>query len=160
MKKFLLLYWGMTALLFTIFYWDISPIATVVNHFQTDFIIWLTSLTLEDKMMDGHAILISKYYHLVIEKACNGIIPYLFFMASIIAFPSTLIDKVKWAVIGYVVLISMNIFRIWMITQLVMDEVSNFSLAHDMIGNVLLIVTSLFLFILFVKSRTRYNTQK
>ena len=160
MKKFLLLYWSMTALFFALFYWDISPIATLINPIQTDFIAWLTSLTLEDRLIDGHSILISKYYHLVIEKACNGLIPYLFFMASVVAFPSTWMHKLKWAVIGYVVLTSINIFRIWMITQLVLDEVGNFSLAHDMIGNVLLIFTSLLLFILFVKSRNRYNVKK
>ena len=160
MKKFLLLYWSMTALFFALFYWDISPIAIVINHLQTDFTTLLTSLTLEDRLMDGRTILISKYYHLVIEKACNGIIPYLFFISSIVAFPSTIIHKVKWAIIGYVVLTAINTFRIWMITQLVLDKVGNFSLAHDMVGNALLIFTSLLLFILFVKSRARYNIKK
>ena len=160
MKKFLLLYWSMTALFFALFYWDISPIANLINPIQTDFIAWLTSLTLEDGLMDGHSIIISKYYHLVIEKACNGFIPYLFFMASVVAFPSTWRHKLKWGVIGYVVLTGINTFRIWMITQLVLDEVGNFSLAHDVIGNVLLIFISLMLFILFVKSRARYNIKK
>jgi exosortase/archaeosortase family protein len=160
MKKFILLYWTTTALFFAIFYWDISPISNIINSMQTDFTTLLTSLTLEDGMIDGYSILISQHYHLIIEKACNGLIPYLFFIASIIAFPSTIIHKIIWAVIGYVVLIVVNVFRIWMITQLVLDEVGNFSLAHDVIGNALLIFTSLLLFILFVKSRARYNTKK
>ena len=105
--------------------------------------------------MDEHRIIISSHYALVIEKACNGMIPYLFFLASIVAFPSTIIHKVKWAIMGYIFISAMNIFRIWFVTQLVIEERNNFSLAHDYLGNGLLIVTGLLLFTWFVKSRKK-----
>jgi len=155
MKQFLSIYWLSIGLLFAIFYWDPSPVASMLNRGQTDFTSFLTSLTLPTQMMEQHQIIINPYYTLVIEKACNGMIPYLFFLASIIAFPSTLRHKFIWALLGYVVIQGVNILRIWIISTMVLKEESNFSLAHDYVGNILLIVTALSLFVLFVKSRGR-----
>ena len=153
MKRFLLLYWLMIALLFLVFYWDLSPIATVINQLQTDIVTNLTSLTLPDNIMQEYEIVINRHYRLVIEKACNGMVPYLFLLASIIAFPSTIKHKIKWAMIGYILITAVNIFRIWLITQLVLEEVGNFSLAHDFLGNFILIFMAVFLFVFFVRKR-------
>ena len=155
MIKFLLTYWIGIALFFGIFYWDASPISLLINQHQTSLTTYLTSLTLPNEMMNNYRIFISDNYSLVIEKACNGMIPYLFFLASIMAFPSTLLHKAKWALFGYLLISLMNTFRIWMVTQLVLQERNNFSLAHDYLGNALLISTGLMLFILFVKSRKK-----
>jgi len=153
MIKFLLTYWLGIALFFGIFYWELSPISLLINQFQTDLTTYLTSLTLPTSMMNNYHIFINANYSLVIEKACNGIIPYLFFLASISAFPSTLLHKIKWAIFGYIFIVTMNILRIWMVTQIVLQEQNNFSLAHDYLGNILLIGTGLMLFVGFVKSR-------
>lgn len=160
MKKFLFSYWLGIALLFTLFYWEYSPFSLYINNIQTNLTAYLTSLYLEEGMMESHRIFINPSYALVIEKACNGMIPYLFFLASIIAFPSTLIHKVKWAIMGYVFISSMNIFRIWFVTQLVLQEKNNFSLAHDYLGNALLILTGLVLFTSFIKTREQQETTK
>jgi exosortase/archaeosortase family protein len=153
MKKFILLYWLNIILLFSLFYWDISPIAEILNHLQTDLTTYIISLTLNDEITEGYEIIINSHYSLVIEKACNGMIPYLFFLASIIAFPSTLSHKIKWTLIGYTIITTINIFRIWLIAKLVLAEVGNFSLAHNFIGNAILICTALTIFILFVKTK-------
>jgi exosortase/archaeosortase family protein len=153
MKQFLLLYWLSIGLFFAIFYWDISPIASILNHGQTEMTSFLTSLTLPSTMMEEHRILINPYYELVIEKACNGMIPYLFFLAFIVAFPATWRHKLIWAVIGYVVIEGINVLRIWIVSQMVLESRSNFSLAHDYLGNILLIATALSLFVLFVKTK-------
>ncbi len=155
MKKFLLTYWIGIALLFVIFYWELSPISTTINTLQTNFTTFLTSLSLPTGMIKEHKIFINPHYALVIEKACNGMIPYLFFLASIIAFPSTLIHKVKWAIMGYFFITTINIFRIWFVTQFVLEERNNFSLAHDYLGNGILILTGLVLFTSFVKTRAK-----
>lgn len=155
MKKFLLSYWLGIAMLFGVFYWNLSPLSSIINAVQTDLTVYFTSLTLADDMMDSYRILINEHYSLVIEKACNGMIPFLFFLASIIAFPSTLKHKLKWAVIGYLFITFMNTFRIWFVAQLVLQERQNFSLAHDYLGNALLILTGLLLFTWFVKSREK-----
>ena len=158
MKKFLFTYWISTALLFILLYSDISPISEMINSIQTNLTAFLTSLTLPIEMMEEHRIFINKHYVLVIEKACNGIIPYLFFLASIIAFPSTLRHKIKWAILGYLIISTMNIFRIWLVTQFVLYEQGSFSLAHDYLGNGLLIITGLILFTSFVKTRSKKST--
>ena len=154
MKIFILKYWLGIALLFTIFYWEFSPLSSI-NYIQTSLTIILTSLRLPAEMMSNHEIFITKNYVLVIEKACNGTVPYLFFLASILAFPSTLGYKIKWVVIGYILIVFVNIFRIWLVTQFVLDSRDNFSLAHDFLGNLLLIVSALILFVLFVKMRPK-----
>jgi len=155
MKKFLLSYWLGLALLFGLFYWDSSPFSLLVNTMQTNITAYLTSLSLNAGMMEGHHIFISEHYALVIEKACNGMIPYLFFIASILAFPATLAHKAKWAIMGYLFITTINVFRIWFVTQFVMIEKKNFSLAHDYLGNGLLILTGLILFTSFIKTRNR-----
>jgi len=155
MKKFLLSYWLSIPLLFALFYWEVSPFSLAINEFQTNLTALLTSFSLPQGMIETHRIFITEHYALVIEKACNGMIPYLFFLASIIAFPSTLIHKVKWALIGYLFISAINVFRIWFVTQFVLQEQNNFSLAHDYLGNGLLILTGLILFTSFIKTRKK-----
>jgi len=158
MKKFLITYWVGILLLFVLFYSEYSPFSLIINGFQTTMTSLLTSLTLHEGMVVGNRILISQNYALVIEHSCNGMIPYLIFLASILAFPAKPFHKLKWAIMGYVVISSINIFRIWLITHFVQQEQSNFSLAHDYIGNALLIVTGLILFVIFIKTREKPQT--
>jgi len=153
MIKFLLTYWIGIAIFFGIFYWETSPVSLIVNQFQTNLTTYLTSLTLPSEIMNNYHISITQNYSLVIEKACNGITPYLFFLASIVAFPSTILHKIKWAILGYLFIATMNVLRIWMVTQFVLKGQENFSFAHDYLGNALLIITGLLLFIGFVKYR-------
>jgi len=155
MKKFLFSYWLGMALLFGIFYWDYSPFSLIINNMQTNITAYLTSLSLTEGMMEAQHIFITEHYSLVIEKACNGMIPYLFFVASILAFPASLTHKVKWAIMGYLFISIMNVFRIWFVTQVVLEEQKNFSLAHDYVGNGLLILTGLILFTSFIKTRKK-----
>ena len=155
MKKFLLTYWTGIIILFAVFYWEYSPISAIINNYQTNLTSLFTSFSLKEGMMEAHRIFITEHYALVIEKACNGMIPYLFFLASILAFPSTITHKVKWAIIGYLFISAMNVFRIWFVTQFVLQSQNNFSLAHDYLGNGLLILTGLILFTSFIKTRNK-----
>jgi len=155
MIKFLLSYWLGILLFFGLFYWDVSPLSSIINQQQTNLSAFLTSLTLPIDMMNNYHIFINARYSLVIEKACNGMIPYLFFLASIMAFPSTVQHKLKWAILGYLIIVTINTLRIWMVTQMVLNEQENFSLAHDYLGNGLLIMTGLMLFVFFVKTRRK-----
>ncbi|CAA6813543.1 MAG: Unknown protein [uncultured Sulfurovum sp.] len=153
LKKFILLYPLSILLLFLFFYWEASPLANIINEWQINLSSFLTSFTLDNSLMKENHIFISHRLTLVIDKACNGFIPYFFFLASIIAFPSSLVHKIKWAIYGYLILSLLNIFRIWFITQLVMHTESNFSLAHDYLGNMFLVLSGLILFILFIRTR-------
>ncbi|HHD75753.1 MAG TPA: exosortase/archaeosortase family protein [Campylobacterales bacterium] len=152
MKKFTLHYLLTLLILFTLFYWEASPIAYLINNLQIDLTSYLTAFTLSDEMMQENKIWINPMLLLIIDKACNGFIPYFFFLASVIAFPTSIIHKLKWALIGYVVLSLLNVFRIWFISQLVMLEESHFALAHDVFGNLFLLIGGLGLFVGFVKT--------
>lgn len=153
MKKFLFIYTLILSILFMVFYWNSSPIANILNHWQINLSSLLTSFTLADELMQNNRILISPTLTLVIDKECNGLVPYFFFLASIIAFPSTVLHKIKWAIMGYLLLSILNVFRIWFITQFVTSSQNNFSLAHDYLGNVFLVFSALLLFITFIKTR-------
>ena len=159
MKNFILSYWLGIVILFALFYWEQSPLSFHINNFQVNITSYFTSLLLAPGMMEANKIFISSSYVLVIEKACNGLIPYFFFLASIAAFPSTLKHKIKWAITGYIVISAINLFRIWFVTQFVLEEKNNFSLAHDYLGNGLLILTGLILFTSFIKTR-KINTEE
>jgi exosortase/archaeosortase family protein len=152
-KNFLFIYFFTLVFLFGAFYWDASPIANTINQWQINLSSLLSSLTLENNIIQDNHIFINPNLTLIIDKECNGFIPYFFFLASILAFPSSIKDKVKWAIFGYLLLSTLNVFRIWFITQLVISSENNFSLAHDYLGNFLLIFSALFLFIGFIKSQ-------
>ena len=153
MKKFLFIYPLALALLFAFFYWDIFPLANTINLWQINLSSLLTSLTLDENIMKNNHIFINSNLALVINKECNGLIPYFFFLASIIAFPSSIKHKIKWVFLGYFLLSILNVFRIWFITQFVMNSKNNFSLAHDYLGNLFLVLSALTLFITFIKTR-------
>jgi exosortase/archaeosortase family protein len=153
LKKFTLIYFVTLLIFFLFFYWETTFIASLINDFQVKITSCFTQFTLEEGQMTNNRIMISPTLVLVVDKACNGLIPYYFFLASIIAFPSTIIHKLKWAVIGYVALFVLNVFRIWFISQLVMLEEEHFSLAHDLLGNLFLLLGGLGLFIGFIKTR-------
>jgi exosortase/archaeosortase family protein len=152
-KKFLFLYFLALVLLFALFYWEASPLANFINQWQVNLSSLLTSFTLDESLMQNNHIFISSHLTLVIDKECNGFIPYFFFLASIIAFPSSITHKIKWAILGYLLLTIFNVFRIWFITQFVMNSENNFSLAHDYLGNIFLVFLALLLFITFIKTR-------
>jgi len=152
LKRFTLLYLFFLCVFFLLFYWETTFIASSINEFQVNALSYLTQFTLKEGQMIDNRIFISPTLVLIIDKACNGLIPYYFFLASILAFPSTLIHKLKWAVIGYGVLFFLNIFRIWFISQLVMLEEEHFTLAHDVLGNLFLLIGGLSLFLMFIKT--------
>ncbi|CAA6817139.1 MAG: Unknown protein [uncultured Sulfurovum sp.] len=160
MKKFLLTYWSGIIILFALFYSEYSPMSAILNNYQTNLTSLLTAFSLEEGMVEAPRIFITEHYALVIEKGCNGMIPYLFFLASILAFPASVVHKIKWAIMGYLFIMAINIFRIWFVTQFVMQSQNNFSLAHDYLGNGLLILTGLILFTSFVKTRTKNEETK
>lgn len=140
-------------MLLILFYWSSSPFSEIINQIQIKISSLLTELTLEEGIVQGSYISISPRQTLVIDKACNGLIPYFFFLSSILAFPSTLVHKLKWAILGYFIITIVNIFRIWFITQLMMISKDNFSLAHDYLGNIFLVLTVVLLFISFIKTQ-------
>ncbi len=133
------------------FYTDI--ISNAVNSFQKDTTLYFLSLFFEDRMFNDY-IIISDSYRLFISKACSGLIPFLFFVASVLAYNSSIQSKILWLGIGYIVILFANILRIAFVTQMVVIDQQNFFWAHDYVGNMFLLLLGLSLFFLFIQNST------
>jgi len=141
------------ALFFFFLYLPTSSFSILLNHFQTDITAWGVSHLLLPKLMRGHQIIITPHYSLIITQACNAMIAILLFLASIWAYPSSLKKKILFSFIGYTSLTLINILRIYLVSRLVLEDKNNFSLAHDYIGNMILLFGAIFLFWGFVRGK-------
>jgi exosortase/archaeosortase family protein len=157
MKRFIAFYFLFLAILFTLFYAQTNAISTFINDAQTSLTLTLLNMFLEPGQLRGIDIWINPNYKIIINQACNGMVPILFLFASLLAYPSSLVHKLLWTVIGYVVFSLVNILRILMVVHFVEQEEGreNFYWSHDLMGNALLMVVGLSLFILFVKTSRR-----
>ena len=157
MKRFVALYFLFLALLFTFFYADTSALSQVINETQTDWTLRALDLFLAPGQLQGIDIQISPHYKIIINQACNGMIPLLFLYASILAYPASIRYKMVWMGIGYVVYFISNVARILLVVYFVSHEGgrANFHWAHDMLGNTILVVVGVALFLFFVRSARR-----
>jgi len=157
MKKFIALYFLFLALLFTLFYADTSIISNTLNQGQTKLTLYFLTIFLEPGQLKGIDILINPYYRIIINQACNGIIPILFLWASILAYPSRIWHKILWIGIGYLIFTFVNVLRILLVVHFVEQEggKGNFYWSHDLLGNSLLMIVGLGLFVAFVKTSSK-----
>ncbi len=154
MKRFIALYFLYLLILFILFYTDISILSTLVNEAQTKLTIFFLKIFLAPGQLQGVDIWINPHYKIIINQACNGLIPILFLFASIFAYPSTLWHKIYWMIVGYTVFTLVNVFRILFVVYFVEQKAGreNFYWSHDLVGNVLLMAVGLGLFIAFIKT--------
>ena len=152
MNRFIILYSISLLLLFTIFYFDTSIISTTINHFQQNLIIDAIREIFPHRVEENF-IIISNNYKLSIDKACNGLVSIIFFIAPILVYKASINYKILAILIGYIILTLANILRIIFITYMVIEDKKNFSLSHDYIGNIFLLMVGIGLFMIFL----RYN---
>ena len=157
MKRFIVLYFLFLAILFTFFYADTSIVSTFLNEGQTKLTLFFLDMFLSPGQLKGIDIWINPDYKIIINQACNGIAPILFFFASILAYPSDIAHKAVWMVIGYLLFSVVNVVRILVVVYFVEGESGrgNFYWSHDLLGNALLMGVGLGLFILFIKTSKR-----
>jgi exosortase/archaeosortase family protein len=154
MERFVKFYFIFLGLLFAVFYAPTTPLSEIVNETQTHLTLFILNQYLAQGQLDGTNIWINSHYKIMITQACNGMIPILFLYASILAFPSSWRHKILWMMIGYILFFVINIIRILMVvyvTQAGRGHI-DFHWSHDIIGNILLLVTGLGIFILFIKT--------
>jgi len=154
MKRFIALYFLFLVILFTLFYADTNVFSTYLNEAQTTLTLVLLSLFLDPGQLQGIDIWINPHYKIIINQACNGVIPILFLFASILAYPSTLWHKTFWMGTGYIVFSLVNVLRILLVVSFTEQEggQGNFYWSHDIVGNILLMGVGLGLFITFIKT--------
>ena len=157
MKRFIALYFLFLVILFVLFYAQTSVLSTYINEGQTQLTIFFLEFFLKPEQLKGIDIWINPHYKIYISKACNGMIPILFLFASILAYPSSYIHKIVWMSIGYVVFSLVNVFRILLVVYATQEGEGQeeFYWSHDLLGNSLLIMTGLGLFIAFIKSSSK-----
>lgn len=154
MKQFIALYFLFLLLLFVLFYAPTSAVSTLFNDGQTKLTLLMLELFLKPNQLQGVDVWINPHYKIIITQACNGAIPILFLFASILAYPSTFMHKIIWMLIGYVVFSLVNVFRILLVVYVTQagEGQGDFYWSHDIIGNIILMLTGLALFILFIKT--------
>ncbi len=154
MKKFIALYFLYLALFFTFFYANTSIVSHTINEEQTKLTLYFLNIFLGPDQLQGIDIWINPHYKIIINQACNGIIPILFLWAAILAYPSTIWHKILWMVMGYLLFSLVNIFRILLVVHFVEQEGGrgNFYWSHDLMGNTILMVVGLGLFVVFIRT--------
>ena len=162
MKQFIALYFFFIALLFVLFYFPTSPMATLLNDGQTKLTLFFLSKFLEPEQLRGIDIWINPQYKIIITQACNGMIPILFLFASILAYPSGHITKFLWMLLGYILFSLVNVFRLLFVVHVTQTGkgFSDFYWSHDLVGNALLMMTGVGLFIGFVKTASKGKNSK
>jgi exosortase/archaeosortase family protein len=154
MRRFAALYFFYLVLLFTLFYADTSAISLWLNEKQTQLTLSLLDLFLEPGQLKGIDIWITPQYKIYISQACNGFIPIFFLWAAILAYPVKLWYRLLWLGIGYIIFVLMNIVRLLIVVYFAEQAKGggSFYWSHDLLGNAILMLTGLGLFILFIKS--------
>lgn len=158
MKRFLALYSLFLGLLFVLFYANTSVISETINQAQTQATLYALNLFLEPGQLQGIDIMINPHYRIIINQACNGMIPILFLYASILAFPASFVHKTVWMVLGYIAFFVTNILRLLLVVHFVEAKGGreNFYWSHDLVGNTMLMAVGLLLFIGFIKTSKKY----
>ncbi len=160
MKRFIALYFLFLIGLFTVFYADTNIVSTSINDAQTALTLFFLNLFLEPAQLKGIDIWITPHYKIIIDQACNGMIPILFLFAAILAYPSAWWHKIIWMGTGYVLFSLVNVLRILLVVYFVGQEEGqgNFYWSHDLLGNVLLMAVGLGVFVTFIKTSQRLKT--
>ena len=155
-QRFVFSYLIWLGLLFGLLYWDLSPLAHAPNEFLRLNLLKIMDAGLTPGQVRGSDIWINPHYKLMIEKACNGMIPVLMYLASIFAYPSSWRRRILWGIVGTVIMLILNVLRIFMVTWFVMQGGrENFSLSHDIFGNAIFMVAGLVMFYLFIRGADR-----
>ncbi len=138
-----LFYWGR--------YWDLSPIGRVIDNAHRTVIMALLDNTLANRII-GYEIVISPHFRIVITPECNGLVPYYIFLAAVLAYPNHWWCKLKWAFIGYIVIMATNFVRLVAVTEVVNSfGAASFYYVHDIAGNLFLIIVGSLLFLLYLR---------
>ena len=114
-----------------------------------------------DNQIQNFDIVINPKYHVVITPECNGFVPYYIYLAGVLAYSCTLKRKVIYGVVGYFIFTVVNLIRLYVVTQIVNKYGAGyFFLAHDIGGNLLLIITGMSIFWLYLKGCTKVRYAK
>ena len=157
MKQFIALYFLFLSILFVFFYAPTTALASIVNDTQSNLTLYFLDMFLKPDQLQGIDIWINPQYKIIINQACNGVIPILFLFASILAYPSSIGHKILWMILGYVLFSVVNVARILFVVYFTEtgEGQKEFYWSHDLMGNTLLMLTGLGVFVAFIKTSSK-----
>ena len=149
-KQFIIAYILWLGVLFGLFYFNTNPLATFLNELQRGWLMDSLRYFLGDIVKDIY-IYSSDTFRIRITYACNGLIPFYLFLASIFAYPSSWKLKIAWGIFGYFAIYIINVFRLLFVTAMTRNGGENFEWSHDIVGNAMLMIVGLSLFTSFIR---------
>lgn len=154
MKQFVGLYLFFLFVFYIVLYAHTNVISIALNEAQTNLTLFFLDIFLSPGQLQGQDIIISPVYKIIIGQACNGMIPILFLFASIAAYPAPMLVKLFWMFFGYIVFSVVNVVRILFVVAMTEQGQGRveFYWSHDLVGNTLLMITGLVLFVAFIKT--------
>jgi len=155
-NRFLIAYPVWFLALFGVFYWgkfwSLSPIGEYLDHLQRSMIMGFLDAVLNNQIIN-YDIVINSHYRVVITPECNGFVPYFIYLAGVLAYPKSWQKKLIWAIVGYIVFSVVNLIRLYLVTIAVNSFGADiFFWAHDVGGNLLLVVTGAWMFLKYLDS--------
>ena len=153
-----------TGLLFGLIYFeDISPFY-FIHTFQTNAIIYITELWIDyfdiPVRLVGNTVIFPHGLQLMILNTCNGLTPFILYLAAILAYPTLYKEKIPWFFGGLIILLTLNMIRIMLITVYLIHVPDGFHCAHNIVGRYSIGISTLLLFYYFttrVKVSTPYG---
>ena len=151
--RFVFRYLVWVTLLFSFLYFkNFSPFI-IVNTLHTDLSIYLTGLWINlfkiPIEISGATLMYTHGLELKILDECNGLAPFLFYLAAILAYPAKVKYKVVWIVFGYLILMIANAIRIDWILYHVIAHPEDFKFVHEVVGRYVIAMIPLILFYFF-----------
>ncbi len=154
-NSFIIYFFIWLAILFGLFYWgkywQYSPIGKELDISIRSLIMPILDTILNNPIID-YDIIINPKYRVVITPECNGLIPYLMILSAILAFNCNFIKKLIWGILAFFIFFIINIIRLYFVILVVNRYGPKyFYLIHDIVGNILLIITGAVIFLIYIK---------
>lgn len=143
-----------------IFFEGFSPFH-IINELQTTMTLYLTHLWVDifsiQVSIIGEKIIFEHGFKLLILNECNGMTPILLFTAGVLSYPTKYQFKIEWILGGYIILVIINMMRIYFITIWLLDNPESFHFMHNFIARYIVGAFTLLLFYLFTRNAKVVN---
>lgn len=106
---------------------DLSILTSIFQFLYSDIIIENNQFKVQNAIM-------------VIEPACHVLRVLLLFLSFIIAYPSSLSLKIRWSIYSIIFLELLNIFRIVVLSWVLINYPQYFNFMHDYVLSVILLL--------------------
>ena len=130
----------------------ISPLY-FLHTLQTDATIYITDVWIHyfqvPVQLVDNTVVFQHGLKLMILNACNGLTPFILYLAAILAYPTLYKQKFSWFLGGMIILLTLNMLRIMFITIYVTHVPDGFNCAHNIVGRYSIGISALLVFYYF-----------